>query len=283
MSKVVSLWPTARLVSTTGRSASISRLSRTAVFNSRNCSTPAAWKVSSQCHQRKVPAVSRISVLAGNGRNKVLLEQNSILCQATAFRNDVSATPPSSWRSQQRPYATQPPQNSERALAKEKSRAKAEAESRREHPVPKEDARTGNHENHDGSPLEHQSFAHSMSKYLNLPHLPPRPTKEELLAAATGFWQRLKVRFKWASIRDIRPWNIDEWGAFVSWFMLGHIVWILVGTTTFFSIVILSINTVFAQGMLPKDCSAIYLILTSMQKQWLSGLAITSLNQPVST
>jgi distribution and morphology protein 31 len=95
---------------------------------------------------------------------------------------------------------------------------------------------------------EVESLTSSVSKYLNLPRIPHRPTKEELLAAATNFRQRLKVRFKWMSIRSMRPWNADEWGAFVSWFMLGHLVWILVGTTTFFSLVILSINTVFAQG-----------------------------------
>jgi len=90
------------------------------------------------------------------------------------------------------------------------------------------------------------------TSYLHLPHLPKmphRPTKEELLAAATGFWSRLKVRFKWFSIRSVRPWNVDDWSAFISWFMLGNLVWILVGTTTFFSLVILSINTVVAQGM----------------------------------
>jgi hypothetical protein len=89
-------------------------------------------------------------------------------------------------------------------------------------------------------------------KYLHLPHIPKmphRPTKEELLAAATGFWSRLKVRFKWFSIRSVRPWNIDDWSAFVSWFVLGNIVWILVGTTTFFSLLIFSINTVVAQGI----------------------------------
>ncbi len=92
------------------------------------------------------------------------------------------------------------------------------------------------------------------TSYLHLPHMPKmphRPTKEELLAAATGFWSRLKVRFKWFSIRSVRPWNIDDWSAFVSWFMLGNLVWVLVGTTTFFSLVILSINTVVAQGMNP--------------------------------
>ncbi len=95
---------------------------------------------------------------------------------------------------------------------------------------------------------EHESLADSMSKYLHLPKMPHRPTKEELLAAASGFRQRLRVRFKWFSIRSMRPWNADEWGAFVSWFLFGHLVWILVGTTTFFSLIILLINTVFAQG-----------------------------------
>ncbi|KAG6006872.1 hypothetical protein E4U43_000389 [Claviceps pusilla] len=56
------------------------------------------------------------------------------------------------------------------------------------------------------------------------------------------------------SIRSTRPWNADEWGAFVSWFMLGHILWVLVGTTTFFSLIILSINTVFAQGNTNRFC-----------------------------
>ena len=89
-----------------------------------------------------------------------------------------------------------------------------------------------------------------MSKYLHLPHIsmPHRPTKEELLAAASGFWERVRVRFKWMSIRSMRPWNADEWGAFISWIILSHLVWILVGTTTFFSLVVFSINTVFAQG-----------------------------------
>ncbi|KIN04217.1 hypothetical protein OIDMADRAFT_40277 [Oidiodendron maius Zn] len=92
-------------------------------------------------------------------------------------------------------------------------------------------------------------------EYLHLSHLPKmphRPTKEELLAAATGFWSRLKVRFKWFSIRSVRPWNVDDWSAFVSWFVLGNIVWIFIGTTTFFSLVILSINTVVAQETLAR-------------------------------
>ncbi|EAW11130.1 mitochondrial distribution and morphology protein [Aspergillus clavatus NRRL 1] len=77
-----------------------------------------------------------------------------------------------------------------------------------------------------------------------------RPTKEELLAAANGFWSRLKVRFKWFSIRSVRPFNFDEITALFSWVLLGHVVWIVLGTTTFFSLLIIAINTVMAQETL---------------------------------
>ncbi|QQK41755.1 Mitochondrial distribution and morphology protein 31 [Penicillium digitatum] len=90
---------------------------------------------------------------------------------------------------------------------------------------------------------------HLMDRLPHMPHL-HRPTKEELLAAATGFWSRLKVRFKWFSIRSVRPYNLDEIAALFSWVLIGHIVWVVVGTTTFFSLLILAINTVFAQETL---------------------------------
>lgn len=92
-----------------------------------------------------------------------------------------------------------------------------------------------------------------------LPYL-HRPTKEELLAAATGFWSRLKIRFKWFSIRSVRPFNVDEIGAFLSWFLLGHVLWIVLGTTTFFSLAILAVNTVFAQGMTPCPPLHVHLV-----------------------
>ncbi|THY60121.1 hypothetical protein D6C97_03837 [Aureobasidium pullulans] len=82
-----------------------------------------------------------------------------------------------------------------------------------------------------------------------LPHL-HRPTKEELLAAATSFWQRLGIRFKWFSIKSARPFNTDDISAFISWILFGHILWVILGTTTFVSLVILAMNTVFAQESL---------------------------------
>ena len=92
---------------------------------------------------------------------------------------------------------------------------------------------------------------------IHMPHIPQiphfnRPTREELLAAATGFWSRQKMRFKWFSIRSARPFNIDEITGFISWILVGHLLWIVIGTTTFFSLAILAINTVFAQETLAR-------------------------------
>ncbi|KAF2266287.1 hypothetical protein CC78DRAFT_531683 [Lojkania enalia] len=88
-----------------------------------------------------------------------------------------------------------------------------------------------------------------------LPHALPhvyRPSKAELLEAASGFFSRLKVHFKWLTIRSTRPFNADEIYALFSWILAAHVLWIIVGTTTFFSLTIFLINTVFAQETLAK-------------------------------
>jgi distribution and morphology protein 31 len=53
----------------------------------------------------------------------------------------------------------------------------------------------------------------------NSPH---RPTKEELLAAASSFWERLRIRMKWFFIRGWRRFNTDDLSAFASWFVVGN-------------------------------------------------------------
>lgn len=107
-----------------------------------------------------------------------------------------------------------------------------------------------------GTPLPLNGFKGTTNKNLRdrLPDVSRihRPSREELLAAATGFWSRLRVRFKWFSIRSVRPFNADEIGAFFSWFLLGHVLWIVLGTTTFFSLAIFAVNTVFAQETLAR-------------------------------
>ncbi|OBT90185.1 hypothetical protein VE02_00904 [Pseudogymnoascus sp. 03VT05] len=165
------------------------------------------------------------SVLAGNLWRRQIHHQNSNIPDKAWASEKTTIIPPSTAK---RLKSTKPEGNKEDAAHKS--------------PAP--------HTKPDGTPEDVANHS-----YFHLPHLPKmphRPTKEELLAAATGFWSRLKIRFKWFSIRSARPWNVDDWSAFVSWFVLGHIVWILVGTTTFVSLLILAINTVVAQETLAR-------------------------------
>lgn len=64
---------------------------------------------------------------------------------------------------------------------------------------------------------------------MSLPH-PHRPTRDEFLSIATGFWQRLKIRFKWFTIKSFRKFNADDISAFVTWFLMSQTLWIFVGT-----------------------------------------------------
>lgn len=64
---------------------------------------------------------------------------------------------------------------------------------------------------------------------LSLPH-PHRPTRDDFLNVATGFWERLRIRFKWFTIKSFRKFNADDISAFVTWFLMSQTLWILVGT-----------------------------------------------------
>ena len=135
-----------------------------------------------------------------------------------------------------------------------KGQSKLEAEANRQ--IDKKKVQEGASHNADPSKDANANFSNIAGAGLRdrLPQMPHihRPSREELLAAATGFWSRMKVRFKWFSIRSTRPFNIDEISAFFSWFLLGHVLWVILGTTTFFSLAILAVNTVFAQETLAR-------------------------------
>ncbi|WFD32268.1 Mitochondrial distribution and morphology protein 31, mitochondrial precursor [Malassezia sp. CBS 17886] len=68
------------------------------------------------------------------------------------------------------------------------------------------------------------------------------PTQEELLRIARGFWTRLRIRFKWVTIRGFRRFNADEISAFFTLGGLGTAIWIIVGTTTFVSVVFVALR-----------------------------------------
>jgi len=81
---------------------------------------------------------------------------------------------------------------------------------------------------------------------MSLPHV-HRPTRDDFLNAATGFWQRARIRFKWLTIRSFRKYNADDISAFVTWFFMSQTLWLFVGTTTFFSVVFATANSLRLQ------------------------------------
>ena len=87
------------------------------------------------------------------------------------------------------------------------------------------------------SPLSKQPMPHNDENYsrffqrlaLSLPHL-HRPTRDDFLNVASGFWERIRIRFKWFTIKSFRKFNADEISAFITWFLMSQTLWILVGT-----------------------------------------------------
>lgn len=63
----------------------------------------------------------------------------------------------------------------------------------------------------------------------SVPHV-QRPTKDDFLNVASGFWERAKIRFKWFTIRSFRKFNSDDISAFVSIVLMSQTLWIFVGT-----------------------------------------------------
>lgn len=51
-----------------------------------------------------------------------------------------------------------------------------------------------------------------------------------LLSSTSSFLERLKIRFKWFTIRGFRRFRADDWSAFASWIVGGVGIWIIVGT-----------------------------------------------------
>ncbi|SCU88550.1 LAMI_0D10506g1_1 [Lachancea mirantina] len=77
-------------------------------------------------------------------------------------------------------------------------------------------------------------------------------TKQKLLSEATNFYERFKINTKWILIRGNRPFSTDEISTIFSWLIISQILWIVLGTTTFVSLVLFTFNTVFAKEMVGK-------------------------------
>lgn len=53
---------------------------------------------------------------------------------------------------------------------------------------------------------------------------------DRLLAGTSSFLDRLRIRFKWFTIRGFRRFRADDWSAFASWIVGGVGIWVIVGT-----------------------------------------------------
>ncbi|KAI8811041.1 mitochondrial distribution and morphology proteins-domain-containing protein [Cladochytrium replicatum] len=81
------------------------------------------------------------------------------------------------------------------------------------------------------------------------------PTRQELLDSVTGFWPRLRLRTKLFLLGQVRPWKSDDILAMFSWIFVGHTVFVLAGTTTFFSLVLWLANSLQFQEFTAKKIS----------------------------
>ena len=80
-----------------------------------------------------------------------------------------------------------------------------------------------------------------------------RPTKSDLLKLSDSFFQRMGIRWRWWTTRGFRKFGPDEWSAVVSWVLVGHLGWLVLGTTTFFCMVLYTANSLSLQGELSLE------------------------------
>ncbi|KAI1312217.1 Mitochondrial distribution and morphology protein 31, mitochondrial precursor [Mortierella claussenii] len=82
-----------------------------------------------------------------------------------------------------------------------------------------------------------------------------RVGRAKLLSAAPTFLARLKIRLKLLLMRQIRPWRVDDFIAMFSWAFLANVAFVLLGTTTFFSLVLAAANSLQFQGFVASQIS----------------------------
>ncbi|GAA5914495.1 mitochondrial distribution and morphology protein [Sporobolomyces salmoneus] len=78
------------------------------------------------------------------------------------------------------------------------------------------------------------------------------PTVDQLLSLSTSFFDRLKIRFKWTTIRSYRRFRLDDWSAFFSIGILSTLFWVLLKTTSAFAVVFVLVNGLTRQEWLAK-------------------------------
>ncbi|KWU41384.1 mitochondrial distribution and morphology protein family 31/32, partial [Rhodotorula sp. JG-1b] len=82
------------------------------------------------------------------------------------------------------------------------------------------------------------------------------PPKEQLLSLTNSFFERLKIRFKWATIRSYRRFRADDYSAFFSFGIMGTLGWFLLSTTSAFAVFFFLVNSLSLQEWLASKLGA---------------------------
>ncbi|GAA5873576.1 hypothetical protein JCM3774_000055 [Rhodotorula dairenensis] len=108
----------------------------------------------------------------------------------------------------------------------------------------------------------HPAYLSSLSRSIRraasaLPTVAGRPPpKEQLLSLTNSFFERLKIRFKWATIRSYRRFRADDYSAFFSFGIMGTLGWFLLSTTSAFAVFFFLVNSLSLQEWLASKLGA---------------------------
>lgn len=127
------------------------------------------------------------------------------------------------------------------------------------------------HKNNDKEEKKASSLAGRSFKFIT--------ERDRLLAQTTGIWEKLRINVKWILKKSMRPFNSDDIGAFISWVVVSNVVIIILWTTTFTSLIIYLMNTVFAQeylatkvgNLLTKNSALSVVFESAIVPDWSSG------------
>nr|CAO98812.1 mitochondrial inner membrane protein [Nakaseomyces delphensis] len=104
--------------------------------------------------------------------------------------------------------------------------------------------------------------------------------RDRILAQTSGFFAKLRINLRWLLKRSLhRPFNTDDIGAFISWILVSNFILFMVWTTSFVSVIIYLLNTVYAQeyvaekvgNFLTKNSDLSVVFESAVVPDWSSG------------
>ncbi|KAI9596486.1 mitochondrial distribution and morphology protein family 31/32 [Syncephalis fuscata] len=87
---------------------------------------------------------------------------------------------------------------------------------------------------------------------LLLPPSPPVPSRRDMLKDVHGFFPRAYAHIKYTLMKRHRPWSADDILALFSWIFMSNAAFILVGTTTFASLLLALANSLQIQEFIAQ-------------------------------